>query len=415
MTDTLRIVHARMIDGTGTAPVDDAVICVDERGVIEYAGDADGAPVNGPSTRTVDLGGRTVLPGFIDTHVHLGFEHGVPPGMRGLEDPTLQVLDTAARIELTLDAGVTTARDLAGLPAGYRTAVETGRLRGPRLQTAVRALSHTGGHGDVSLRDGTDLSGGMTEIADTVDEVRLAVRKVLRDGADLVKVCATGGMGSPYDDPNDEGLTVDEIAAVVDELGRHGGKAVAAHAQGTAGILNAIRGGVTSIEHGYGIDDQACDLAGENGIVVVPTLSTVYAGIDKDRMPHYHYQKKVRWSGVTKENISRAIERGVPIALGTDAAVCPHGRNLMELSYLVDLGMDPMGAIVAGTRSAARLLGLDDQLGTLEPGKLADLVVCDGDPLSDIGVLGDPSNIVWILQGGAVRKDLLATGGESDG
>jgi imidazolonepropionase-like amidohydrolase len=402
-----RIVRARMIDGTGAAPVDDAVICVDDRGMIEYAGPAERAPAARHDMSTVDLGGRTVLPGFIDTHVHLGFQHGNPPGMRALEDRTLQVLDTAARIEQTLDAGVTTARDLAGLPAGFRTAVETGRLRGPRLQTAVRALSHTGGHGDVMLADGTDLSGGMSEIADTVDEVRVAVRRVLRDGADLIKVCATGGMGSPYDDPDDEGLTVAEIAAVVDEAGRHGGRPVAAHAQGTAGILNAIRGGVTSIEHGYGIDDKGCDLAGEHDIHVVPTLSTVYAGIDRDRMPPYHYQKKVRWSGITKENISRAIERGVPIALGTDAAVCPHGQNLMELSYLVDLGMDPMGAILAGTRGAARLLRLDDRLGTLEAGKIADLVVCDGDPLQDIGVLGDPANIVWILQGGAVGKDLL--------
>lgn len=414
MTMSTRIVRARLIDGTGAAPVDDAVVCIDTDGTIAYAGNAAGAPGSNPETRIVDVAGRTVLPGFIDTHVHLNFQHGKPPGMAGVEDPTLRVLDTAARIELTLDAGVTTARDLAGLPAGFRTAVETGRLRGPRLQTAVRALSHTGGHGDVSLADGTDLSGGMSEIADTVDEVRLAVRRVLRDGADLVKVCATGGMGSPYDDPDDEGLTVAEIAAVVDEVRRHGGKAVAAHAQGSAGILNAIRGGVTSIEHGYGMTDEACDLAGEHGIVVVPTLSTVYAGIDKDRMPDYHYQKKVRWSGITKENISRAIERGVPIALGTDAAVCPHGRNLMELSYLVDLGMDPMGAILAGTRNAAALLGLNDRIGTLEAGKLADLVVCDGDPLSDIGALGDPARVVAILQGGAVRKNLLG-GGELGG
>jgi imidazolonepropionase-like amidohydrolase len=134
------------------------------------------------------------------------------------------------------------------------------------------------------------------------------VRKVLRAGADLVKICATGGMGSPYDQPEDEGLLEEEIRAVVDECRRHGGKPVAAHAQGTAGILNAIRGGVTSIEHGYGLDDRALDMAGERGVFVVPTLSTVYAGINKDTMPDYHYQKKVRWSGITKENIARAIE-----------------------------------------------------------------------------------------------------------
>ena len=144
----------------------------------------------------------------------------------------------------------------------------------------------------------------------------------------------------------------------------------------------------------------------------MPTLSTVYAGIDKERMPDYHYQKKVRWSGVTKENIARAIERGVPIALGTDAAVCPHGRNLMELTYLVDLGMDPMDAIVAGTALAARLLGVADRLGTPRArASIADLVVCDGDPLHDIGVLGDPAeHRRGSLQDGVVRKEPEARG-----
>ncbi|MFS8097707.1 amidohydrolase family protein [Lentzea alba] len=404
--ESLHLRAARLVDGTGRPPVEDACVRVDRQGVITYAGPAGRAPAE-PADRTVDLGDRTMLPGFIDAHVHLGSAHGTPPSTQGLADPVLRTFDTAARLARTLDAGVTTARDLGGLPAGYRVAVETGRVRGPRLHTAVRILSHTGGHADFRQPDGTDLSGGIGELVDTVDEVRLAVRRLLRDGADLIKVCASGGMGSPYDDPDDEGLTVEEMAAVVDEVGRHGGKPVAAHAQGRAGILNAIRGGVTSIEHGYGLDDEGCDLAGERGIFVVPTLSTVYLGIDRDRMPDYHYQKKVRWSGLTKENIARAIERGVPIAMGTDAAVGPHGRNLMELTYLVDLGMSPANAIVAGTRSAAELLGVADRVGTLEPGKLADLVVCDGDPLRDIGVLGEPGNVVWVLQNGVETKNLL--------
>jgi imidazolonepropionase-like amidohydrolase len=233
------------------------------------------------------------------------------------------------------------------------------------------------------------------------------VRRVLRDGADVVKVCATGGMASPYDQPEDEGLLEEEIRAVVDEARRHGGKPVAAHAQGTAGILNALRGGVTSLEHAYGLDPQALELAGEQGVFIVPTLSTVYAGIDRATMPDYHYQKKVRWSGITKENIARAIEQGARIALGTDAAVGPHGQNLMELTYLADLGMSPMDAIVAGTRTSAELLGLSDRLGTLEQGKTADLVICDGDPLSDVGVLGLPSNIRCVVQDGVVRKNTL--------
>ncbi|MFI6931881.1 amidohydrolase family protein [Streptomyces sp. NPDC050287] len=406
----LRVQHARLIDGTGASPVDDAVVIVDDEGTITYAGAAATAPPvseEAAPVRVVDAGGRTLLPGFFDCHVHLAYAHGSPPGRRAELDPVLVTLDTVTRLRQTLDAGITSARDLGGLSAGYRTAVETGRIVGPRLHTAVRIISHTGGHADLRLPDGTDLSAGMSEIADTADAARLAVRRVLREGADLVKVCATGGMGSPYDQPDDEGLLEEEIRAVVDEARRHGGKPVAAHAQGNAGILNAIRGGVTSIEHGYGLDDRALDMAGERGVFVVPTLSTVYAGINKDTMPHYHYEKKVRWSGITKENIARAIEYGARIALGTDAAVGPHGVNLMELSYLVDLGMDPMAAIVAGTRTAAELLGVADRLGTLAPGRTADLVVCDGDPLTDIGVLGDPANIVCVVQDGVVRKDLL--------
>ncbi|MFD5125922.1 amidohydrolase family protein [Streptomyces sp. NPDC058385] len=408
----LRIHNARLVDGTGASPVDDAVVLVDAEGIITYAGPAAEAPETaarntGPRVRAVDAGGRTLLPGFFDCHVHMSYAHGAHPGRRGELDRVLVTLDTAGRLKETLDAGITTVRDLAGLAAGYRTAVETGRIVGPRIQTAVRVISHTGGHGDVRLPDGTDLSDGMSELADTADEARLAVRRVIREGADLVKVCATGGMGSPYDQPDDEGLTEEEIRSVVDEARRHGDKPVAAHAQGNAGILNALRGGVTSIEHGYGIDDRALDLAGERGAFLVPTLSTVYAGINKDTMPDYHYQKKVRWSGITKENIAHAIERGTRIAMGTDAAVGPHGVNLMELSYLVDLGMSPMDAIVAGTRTSAELLGMDDRLGTVTAGRSADLVLCAGDPLTDIGILGDPANIVCVVQDGVVRKDLL--------
>lgn len=411
----LRVENARLVDGTGTVPVADAVIVSDAAGTLTYAGPAATAPpVPGDTStvRIIDAGGRTVLPGFFDCHTHLAYAQGSPPGRRGELDPVLVTYDTATRLRQTLDAGITTARDLGGLSTGFRTAVETHRIVGPRLHTAVRIISHTGGHADFRLLDGTDLSGGeMAELADTVDESRLAVRKVIRAGADVIKICASGGMASPYDQPEDEGLMEEEIRAVVDECRRHGGKPVAAHAQGTAGILNAIRGGVTSIEHGYGLDERALDLAGERGTFVVPTLSTVFAGIDKDLMPEHHYQKKVRWSGITKENIARAIEQGARIALGTDAAVCPHGQNLLELRFLVDLGMDPMTAIVAGTRVSAELLGLSDQLGTLTAGKTADLILCDGDPLADIGVLGDPGNIVCVVQDGVVRKDLLPAAG----
>ncbi|WP_039939780.1 metal-dependent hydrolase family protein [Streptomyces himastatinicus] len=410
----LRVHHARLIDGTGSSPVDDAVVTADAEGTITYAGPAATAPpVSSASgdaapVREIDAGGRTVLPGFFDCHVHLAYAHRAHPGRRGELDPVLVTFDTATRLRQTLEAGITTARDLGGLSAGFRTAVQSGRIVGPRLHTAVAIIGHTGGHSDFRLPDGTDLTGGeMAHLADTVDESRLAVRKVLRAGADVIKICATGGMASPYDQPEDEGLMEEEIRAVVDEARRHGGKPVAAHAQGTEGILNAIRGGVTSIEHGYGLDERALDLAGERGVFVVPTLSAAFTPIDKATMPDYQYEKKTRWSGITKKNISRAIERGARIALGTDAAIAPHGVNLKELGHLVELGMDPMSAIVAGTRTSAELLGLADRLGTLTVGRTADLILCDGDPLADIGVLGDPSNIVCVVQDGVIRKDLL--------
>ncbi|OMI35912.1 metal-dependent hydrolase family protein [Streptomyces sparsogenes] len=407
-TTPLKITGARLIDGTGAEPVSDAVVLTDEQGDIAYAGPAADAPDTGLAYTVVDAAGRTVLPGFIDCHVHFGFENPRELGTRISADPTVETFRTAERLRRTLYAGVTTARDLGGLPSGYRKAVAEGLIEGPRVHTAVRIIGHTGGHADFTTPSGIDLSGGVGEIADTTDEVRKAVRRLLRDGADVIKLCATGGMGSPHDQPEDEGLTEEEIRAVVDEARRHGGRPVAAHAQGTAGILNAIRGGVTSIEHGYGLDSRARELARERGTFVVPTLSTVFDGIDKATMAPYHYEKKVRWSGITKENISAAIADGLRIAMGTDSGVCPHGRNLRELAHLVSLGMSPMDAIGAGTRVAAQLLGLDDRVGTLRAGKAADIVICDGDPLADISLLGDPAQVRCVIQQGVVRKNSLA-------
>jgi imidazolonepropionase-like amidohydrolase len=403
----MRIVNATIIDGTGAAPIENGVLDVTPDGRIGFVGTAADAPPPVVGTEVRDLAGRTLLPGFIDCHVHLGFSLADGPFHAVQNDPALVVLESAARIRATLDAGITTARDLGGLTLGFREAIDRGLIAGPRLKLAVRVISHTAGHGDMHLHGGSVVHtlSGMTELADTVDEVRTATRRVLRDGADLVKICTTGGMGSRHDHPDDEGLRLDEVRAIVDELDRHGGKPVASHAQGRKGILTALRGGVTSIEHGYGIDDEGLDLMQERGTFLVPTLSTVFA-IDKASMQPYHYAKKVKWSEITKENIGNAIARGARIALGTDAGVCSHGENLRELEYLVQLGMSPMDAIVAGTRRGAELLGIADQVGTLRPGMVADLVATDVDPLQEIKALGDPATIRLVVTSGTIVKDL---------
>jgi imidazolonepropionase-like amidohydrolase len=403
----LRIHNVQLVDGVTPAAVADAVLEADADGRITYAGPAGHAPRARRHVRTVDGRGGTLLPGFFDCHVHLGM-----PSDRSVVDealmtsPVVRMLQTTDRLRRTLESGITSARDLGALPAGFRDAVATGLIEGPRLQVSVGIISHTGGHADTTLPSGMDLGFDFCELADDVREVRKAARRLLRAGADVIKICTTGGMSSAGDDPDDEDLLDEEITAVVDEARRHRGRPVAAHAQGRAGILAAIRGGVRSVEHGFGIDDEGCDLLGERGAFLVPTLSTVFQPLDRSRTPPWRYEKKRRWNERTKENIAAAIDRKVNIAAGTDAGISAHGRNLAELSHLVELGMSPMDAIHAATSNSARLLGVDDRLGTLRPGMLADLVVCAGDPLQDIGVLAAPANIVVVAQQGVVRKCL---------
>jgi imidazolonepropionase-like amidohydrolase len=404
MTGTAkRLEHGRLITGTGTAPLEDATIIVGPTGTIDYAGPAGLAPET-PGTSALDLTGMTVLPGFIDAHVHFLFG---PKQSGNSQDQALTTFQVAERMRQTLEAGITSARDLGGLSAGYSLAQQSGLIQAPRVLTAGRIIGHTGGHCDATGPDGHNATGHFTILADDEQSARVAVRTVLREGADVIKICATGGMGSPHDDPDDEDLSEAEIRAVVDEARRHRGKKVAAHAQGTAGILNALRGGVASIEHGYGITDEACDLALAAGTYLVPTLATAFNPLDPSKVSPLHFEKKSRWAIRTRENIALAISRGVPIAMGTDAGVSPHAANLMELSYLVQLGMTELQAITAGTLNAARLLGIDDAVGTVEPGKFADMVITDADPLADIAALANPEHVRMVLQSGVARRNTL--------
>ena len=401
----LRLYNVRLIDGVGTEAVDDGLLEAGSDGRITYAGPSAQAPEARPDVTTIDGHGGTLLPGLFDVHTHLG----VPSDRSIMEsalvtDPVTGVLRTAERLRRTLDAGITSARDLGGLPTGFRDAVATGLITGPRLQTSVGLISHTGGHADTTLPSGRELGLDYCLIADDVPGVRKAARRMLRAGADVIKICTSGGISSAHDDPDDQDLLDEEIAAVVDEGQRHHGRPVAAHAQGRAGILAAIRCGVRSVEHGFGIDEEGCDLLGEKGAFLVPTLATVFQPLDPRRTAPWRYQKKLRWNERTKENIAKAIAEKVNIAAGTDAGVTPHGQNAFELSCLVELGMSPIEAIRAATSTSARLLGVDDTLGTLRRGHVADLVLCAADPLRDISVLSVPDNIVLVAQRGVIHK-----------
>lgn len=403
-----RLIGATLIDGNGGIPVNNSEIVVDGDRIL-YAGPLRQGHDDAAAT-TVDLSGKTIMPGFIDTHVHLSASLEANRAKVAAQFPSEKVLGAAAIARATLMAGITAARDLGGLDAGYRNAIAEGTILGPRLHLSITALSPTGGHTDNHLPNGSKagpgLGGGINPIVDSDDDVRRTVRHLVRAGADVIKVCTTGGVSSPSDTPHDLGVPAHHVRIIVEEMARRQGQPVAAHAQGAAGIVEAIHGGVSSIEHGYEIDGEGIELMLDKGVYLVPTLSSALRVPDPRNVPSYLYEKKMRWSAIAREHVAVALQAGVKVAMGTDSGVCPHGTNLTELAHLVELGCSPMDAIMAGTRNAAGLMRLDQHLGTLEAGKLADLVITEIDPLSDIALLADPANIGAVMQGGRLVKDL---------
>lgn len=402
----LRLIGARLIDGRGGAPVENAEVIIDGDRIV-YAGPCRAAYLASTATE-VDLGGKTIMPGFIDCHVHLVTSLEVPPAKRAAKFDSEKALEAAKIVHDTLMAGITTARDLGGLDAGYRRAIAEGVILGPRLHLSIGVLSPTGGHADECMSNGhsSSLDWPGSFVVDSDDELRTTVRELIRAEADVIKICTTGGVSSPSSTPEDLGVPEHQVRIVKEETARRSGQPVAAHAQGAEGILEAIRGGVDSIEHGYGIDDEGIALMLEKGTFLVPTLSSALRVPDSADVPAYLYRKKVIWSNIARERLRKAIAAGVKIAMGTDAAVCPHGENLKELGYMVELGLTPLEAITAGTKTAAELLRLDAHVGTLEEGKFADLVITEVDPLSDISLLASPASIGAIIQGGRLVKDV---------
>jgi imidazolonepropionase-like amidohydrolase len=410
---TIAITNATLIDGTGADPVRGATIVVEEERIERI-----GANVDPPRDATViDAGERTVMPGMIDSHVHL-YGRVQPLQDRMLTPPSLQLFYGAQNAKRTLDAGFTTVRDASGSPQGFKMAIERGLIPGPRMRISVSALSQTGGHGDGTMPSGVN-PGSVGQgrgpewpetVVDGTEEVRLAVRKLLRAGADFIKLCSTGGVMSPADEPSHTQFTSEEIAVMVYEA-RAQGKTCMAHAQGTEGIKNAIRAGVESIEHGIYVDDEAIDIMKRAGTFLVPTLvAPVWVLRHAERVPGSVLPQSVRKTKLVmddhKRNVTHAIASGVRVAMGTDSGIGRHGSNAEELQLMVECGMTPMQAIVATTKTASECVHMQEDVGALEPGKYADLLIIDGDPLEDIKILQEPSRIALVMQGGRVHKEL---------
>jgi imidazolonepropionase-like amidohydrolase len=385
----------RVFDGTG-APLAEADVVVEDGRIVEVGPGLDG-------DEAVDCTGKAILPGLFDTHVHVAFSYEDFDEVRLMHEPfSLRFFRVAENLRRTLALGITTIRDASGADAGMRAAVEQGLLLGPRMQISVTMLSMTGGHNDPWLPSGargawgTPYPGMPDGVCDGVEGVAAKVREVIRAGADVIKIASSGGFLSPADDPRQPNFSEAEVRAIV-ETAADLGRWVMSHAHGPEGIKRAVRAGVRSIEHGTFLDDEAIELMLERGTWLVPTLTagdTTEELANDPKIPE-PVREKLRALGRPElEAFRRAAQAGVKVAMGTDCPVAPHGTNLRELELMAEHGFTPTQALVAATSSAAELMGLEDELGTIEPGKRADLVIVDGDPFA-FATLKDRIAQVW--------------------
>ena len=336
----------------------------------------------------VDVSGRTLLPGLFDCHTHVMITH--IDMWKMLQRPFSYVFYEAEKnLKATLRIGITTIRDAGGADLGVKTAVEDGLIEGPRMQISIRMLSQTGGHGDDWLASGAtvpffiEYPGSPSALVDGPEQMRHKVRELIRNGADVIKVATTGGVLSARDDPRHAHFSDEELEMLVSEASK-ADRWVMAHAQGTPGVKRAIRVGIRSIDHGIFLDDEAIQMMLDRGTWLVPTLvaptGVITASEQGAQIPEASIVKAKETIDIHRDSIRRAYEAGVKIAMGTDSGVTPHGENLKELELMEGLGMKPGEVLRATTLTAAELMGLEKELGTIQEGKRADLVVVEGDP-----------------------------------
>ena len=353
----------------------------------------------------IDLPNATVLPGLIDAHTHLTMNPNFGYQTLGISNPR-QALIGAHNARLTLEAGFTTVRNVGAADftdVALRDAINAGDVPGPRMLVSGPALSITGGHCDNNYLP-FEYHATSDGVADGVAAVQHKVRENIKYGADVIKVCATGGVLSKGDDPQASQFTLEEMKAIVADAHRLGRK-VAAHAHGAQGILWASEAGVDSIEHGSYIDDAGIAEMKKNGTYLVPTLylgDWFLANADKIHIPDFLLMKAKEVMPVARKNVAHAFASGVKVAFGTDADVYPHGMNAHEFAVMVKLGLTPLQSIQAATINAADLLGWSNKVGAIEPGKWADIVAVDGDPLQDVTTL---ERVKFVMKGGDVVRN----------
>ena len=405
-TQSIVLAGGRLVDGTGAEPLADAVIVING-GKIDQVGPADQVDI--PATaEVIDVAGKTVLPGLIDAHVHLFGITSMNQMTWVIDEPHVRTIRAAMDAWRCLDAGFTTVRDAGGMLAIYvKRAIEEGTAIGPRIVASGMIISQTAGHGDMHFVPAEwNRRMQMSRLADGVPEVRKAAREQLREGADMLKIFTTGGIMSEKDKPTACQYSMDEIRAFVEEA-KNAGVRSGTHAQGTQGIKNAVLAGVDNVDHGIYLDDEAIALMVERGTTLVPTLAVLEAIVSHGRNEGVLETSVRKAESVQAAHIAsfkKALAAGVVCGLGTDYLSdpkSPMGANADELvMYVNKVGLTPMEAIVCATRNNAIVLGLQDEIGTLEAGKQADLIVVDGDPLADISVLRDREKIVAVYKGG---------------
>lgn len=413
------IVGGTLIDGLGGDPIRSSVVVIENGRIIASGSESNVAIPAG--AKRLDASGRTVLPGFIDTHVH-GTYRARDMRQHLLNTPTYNVLRSIDIFRETLACGITTARDMGGADAGFRTAIEEGLIDGPRLLISLGMISQTGGHGDYWVPADMRIQKRAwlpNTVADGVEEIRRVVRELLMRGADFIKICATGGITSITDSWDEPQFTIEEIRTAVEEAAAKK-RRVAVHAEGVDGIRNAVQAGIHTLEHGWFLDEECADKMIEMDTWWVPTLALVPLSMkkrtdDKSWAGHQMGQEDVKDKQIYDLMQAQipiwkdAVRRGVKVAMGTDQS---HrllvGENMVELEFMVDwLGMTPMEVIVASTSKAAECIERPE-LGVIAAGKVADILVVDGDPLADICVMQQRDRLHLVMKAGKAFTSKLS-------